>query len=146
MISWAKPTVVAFVLAAQLKGPVFDLLRFWNAFTAMGLPDWLFPVANIAEGRTDPVATWFYTRVPRGERIPWSAWIIPLLAWGVFAAAMLATLVAIARMLLPSEAEHADSIGVYFEARRLAPDDQRAVHGGQRRRARRYTHAGRQWR
>ena len=74
--------------------------RFWNAFTAMGLPDWLFPVANIAEGRTDPVTTWFYTRVPRGERIPWSVWIIPLLAWGVFAAAMLATLVAIARMLL----------------------------------------------
>jgi hypothetical protein len=38
------------------------------------------------------------------------------------AAAPVSRSAAIARMLLPSEAERADSIGVYFEARRLAPD------------------------
>src|SRR5688500_15530070 len=27
--------------------------RFWNAFTGMNLPAWLFPVADVAEGRTD---------------------------------------------------------------------------------------------
>lgn len=32
----ALVVIVAFVLAAQLKGPVFDLLRFWNAFTPEG--------------------------------------------------------------------------------------------------------------
>jgi hypothetical protein len=66
----------------------------------MNLPKWLFPVADVAEGRTDPAATWFFTRVPRGEHIPWSAWIVPLIAWGVFAAAMLATLVSIGRLIL----------------------------------------------
>jgi hypothetical protein len=74
--------------------------RFWTAFSGMQLPKWLFPVADPATGRTDPAAVWFYTRVPRGEQIPWSAWIVPLLAWGTFAAAMLATLVAVARLTL----------------------------------------------
>ena len=46
--------------------------RFWNAFAGMNLPGWLFPVDNVADGRTDPTATWFYTRVPRGENIPWT--------------------------------------------------------------------------
>ena len=74
--------------------------RFWNTFAGMNLPAWLFPVESVEKGRTDPTATWFYTRVPRGESIPWAAWIIPLLAWGAFAAAMLATLVAIGRLII----------------------------------------------
>lgn len=32
----AIAVVVAFVLAAQLKGPIHDLLRFWTAFTPEG--------------------------------------------------------------------------------------------------------------
>jgi hypothetical protein len=39
-------------------------------------------------------------RVPRGEHIPWHAWIKPILAWGIFAAAMMATLVSIGRLIL----------------------------------------------
>src|SRR5688572_26228926 len=74
--------------------------RFWTAFTGMNLPEWLFPVSGVEQGRTDPAVNWFYTRVPRGESIPWTAWIIPMLAWGVFAAAMVATLVAIGRLIL----------------------------------------------
>ena len=74
--------------------------RFWNAFTGMNLPAWLFPVDSVAEGRTDPAATWFYTRVPRGENIPWAAWLVPMFAWGIFAAAMFATVVAIGRLIL----------------------------------------------
>src|SRR5688572_28771160 len=74
--------------------------RFWNAFTGMNLPGWLFPVENVADGRTDPAATWFYTRVPRGEHIPWTAWLVPMLAWGLFAAAMFATVVALGRLIL----------------------------------------------
>ena len=74
--------------------------RFWNTFAGMNLPKWLFPVESIAEGRTDPAVTWFYTRVPRGEHIPWHAWIKPILSWGIFAAAMMATLVAIGRLIL----------------------------------------------
>ena len=32
----AIAVIVAFILGAQLKGPIFDLLRFWGAFTAEG--------------------------------------------------------------------------------------------------------------
>jgi hypothetical protein len=74
--------------------------QFWRAFTGLDLPAWLFPVPDVAEGRTSPIVTWFYRRVPAGERIPWSAWAVPLVAWGVFAFAMLATLVAVARLVL----------------------------------------------
>jgi hypothetical protein len=65
----------------------------------MGLPEWLFPV-GIAEGRASPIVQWFYTRVPAGESIPWSAWIVPMIAWGVFAFAMLATLAALGRIIV----------------------------------------------
>jgi hypothetical protein len=74
--------------------------QFWSTFTGMNLPRWLFPVSDIRTGRTDPIAVWFYTRIPHGEHITWSAWIAPLFAWGIFAAAMLATLAAMARLVL----------------------------------------------
>ncbi|MEO6435050.1 MAG: DUF6785 family protein [Tepidisphaeraceae bacterium] len=73
---------------------------FWKGFIGMGLPKWLFPVESVADGRTDPGAVWFYTRVPEGDSMPWRAWVVPLLAWGVFVAAMFATLVAMARLVL----------------------------------------------
>jgi hypothetical protein len=73
---------------------------FWKAFTGMNLPHWLFPVHDPNSGRTDHTATWFYNRTPEGEAIPWRAWIIPLLAWGAFAAAMLMTFAALARLVL----------------------------------------------
>src|SRR5439155_21731391 len=72
---------------------------FFKSFLGLDLPAWLFPVSSVREGRSDPVVTWFYFRVPRGESIPWGAWVKPLLAWGIFALAMLATLAAIARMV-----------------------------------------------
>jgi hypothetical protein len=74
--------------------------QFWRLFTGMGLPEWLFPVPSVAEGRASPVAQWFYTRVPAGESIPWGAWVVPMLVWGVFAFALMATLVAIGRILI----------------------------------------------
>lgn len=75
--------------------------QFWRAFVKLDLPKWLFPVSSVEKGRTDPVATWFYTHVPRGEKTPYAAWLMPLAVWGIFAMAMLGTLVAIARLVLP---------------------------------------------
>jgi hypothetical protein len=66
----------------------------------MELPQCLLPVTSIDQGRTDPVATWFYQRVPQDQSIPWSAWVVPLLTWGIFIAAMLATLVCLARLVI----------------------------------------------
>jgi hypothetical protein len=74
--------------------------QFWHAFLGLNLPHWLFPVSSVANGRSDPAVTWFFTRVPQDGAIPWRAWMIPALAWGVFVAAMLATLVAVARIIV----------------------------------------------
>ena len=72
--------------------------RIWKAFLGMDLPKWLFPVEDLKTGRTSGVAKWFYSHVPEGEKIPYGAWVVPLMTWGVFLLAMLATLCAIARL------------------------------------------------
>ncbi|MGB7158858.1 MAG: DUF6785 family protein [Tepidisphaeraceae bacterium] len=74
--------------------------QFWRMFTGLDLPAWLFPVPSVAQGRSSSIAMWFYTRVPAGESIPWGAWVVPLFAWGVFAFALLATLVALGRIVV----------------------------------------------
>jgi hypothetical protein len=73
--------------------------RFWQAFVDMQLPAWLFPVEDIEEGRQSTVIAFMYARVPADTPIPWSAWIVPLLGWGVFIFGMFATLVALASLL-----------------------------------------------
>jgi hypothetical protein len=73
---------------------------FWKSFVGMNLPHWLFPVGDVADGRTNPIAVWFYNHVPQGESIPYRAWVVPLAAWGIFVGAMLATFAALARLVL----------------------------------------------
>jgi hypothetical protein len=73
---------------------------FWNAFTGMNLPTWLFPAGTIQNGRTSPIIEWFFNRVPAGGAIPWGAWLMPLAGWGVFAGAMMLTLASLARLVL----------------------------------------------
>lgn len=74
--------------------------QFWRAFMALDLPAWLFPVENVAEGRTSTTFWWFYMRTPDGEQVPYGAWAVPLAVWGIFIGAMLITLVSMARMVL----------------------------------------------
>ena len=63
----AVAVIVAFVLAAQLKDPVFDLLRFWGAFTAAGRELLIFWV--LFAGFT--IAGWFVIRaLYRRTRLP----------------------------------------------------------------------------
>lgn len=89
------PTPVVPFYMGTASGP------FWRAFESMGLPPWLFPVESIEEGRSSDVVNWFYNSIPRdGGEIPWAAWIVPLAAWGVFIIAMLATLIALARIVI----------------------------------------------
>jgi hypothetical protein len=73
---------------------------FWNAFLAMDLPGWLFPVESIEDGRSSPVVNWFYNARPEGESIPWGAWVLPAVGWGVFALATLVVLVCLGRLVL----------------------------------------------
>jgi uncharacterized membrane protein required for colicin V production len=63
----AVAVIVAFVLAAQLKEPIFDLLRFWGAFTAAGRELLIFWV--LFAGFT--IAGWFVIRAMyRRTRLP----------------------------------------------------------------------------
>ncbi len=75
--------------------------QFWEIFVGLDLPQWLFPVQSIADGRSDPVVAYFYNRVPPGEPIPYRAWLVPLAGWGIFLAGWMAALVALARMVVP---------------------------------------------
>ncbi|CAN5619233.1 hypothetical protein BH10PLA1_BH10PLA1_13230 [soil metagenome] len=74
---------------------------FWKNFTGMNLPGWLYPVKNIADGRSSDVMQWFYSHLPRGASAPYAAWVIPLAGWGVFMLAMVATFLALAAILTP---------------------------------------------
>lgn len=63
----AVAVIIAFVLAAQLKEPIFDLLRFWGAFTAAGRELLIFWV--LFAGFT--IAGWFVIRAMyRRTRLP----------------------------------------------------------------------------
>jgi hypothetical protein len=74
--------------------------QFWSAFEKLGLPAWLFPVPPGEDGRMSEIVHWFYRSVPEGHSIPWAAWVVPLLTWGVFIVAMLAMLLAMARLVV----------------------------------------------
>ena len=63
----AVAAIVAFVLAAQLKGPLFDLLGFWGAFTPQGRELLIFVVLFVGL----VVAGWFMIRAfYRRTRLP----------------------------------------------------------------------------
>lgn len=84
------PSMVAPFYFGQSNPP------FWEAFSKLDLPAWLFPVESIKDGRTSDVAQQFYGRTPPGQAMPLSAWVIPLLGWGVFVGGMMLTLVSLA--------------------------------------------------
>ncbi len=79
---------------------------FWRQFASMNLPPSLFAVDDIGNGKASSVVSWFYAGRPEGEAIPWHAWLRPAITWGIFVTAMLATLVALARLILPQWAEN----------------------------------------
>lgn len=72
---------------------------FWEAFTGLGLPDWMYPVESIADGRNSPVVQGFYGRLSAGESLPLAAWVRPLMGWGVFIGGMMLTFVSLAFLL-----------------------------------------------
>jgi hypothetical protein len=72
---------------------------FWRAFVALDLPPWLFPVERLADGRSSMIVHGFYDRLPPGEPVPYGAWVVPLLGWGVFFAGLFTTLIALAAIV-----------------------------------------------
>lgn len=72
--------------------------QFWNAFLAMDLPPWLFPVESMRDGRSSEIVRGFYDRLQEGP-VPYGAWVVPLAGWGVFVGAMVTALVALAMLV-----------------------------------------------
>ncbi len=70
--------------------------NFYNIFLVLKLPAWLFPAELNDGGRSSSVVMDFYNRVQPGQPMPWRAWMVPLVGWGIFLFAMLATLMAMA--------------------------------------------------
>ena len=72
---------------------------FWADIQKADLPSWLFPAPLTAAGRGSDVIQDFYSRVPDGERIPYAAWLVPMLGWGVYFLGLLTTLIALGYLL-----------------------------------------------
>lgn len=86
----------------SLVGPFFfgqSNQQFWNAFSKLDLPAWMFPVESMDAGRSGRVVQEFYNRTPAGESMPLAAWIAPLLGVGIFIGGMLLTFVSLAFLL-----------------------------------------------
>lgn len=74
---------------------------FWEAFISLQLPEYLFPIRDQVEGRTSPILSYFVSRVPPEGTAPYSAWVVPLLVWGIYVVAWAAMLLGIAVVLRP---------------------------------------------
>lgn len=79
---------------------------FWQILASVRLPAWIFPVETIADGRNSPIVTLFYSRQQPGEPIPYHAWMPPFLGWGVFIAAWMIAMLAMAVMIVPQWARN----------------------------------------
>ncbi len=75
--------------------------QFWKNFLNLHLPGWLFPIKDMSEGTSSTIMQWFYNRVPPGESAPYDAWVVPLIGWGVFMGAMVATMLSLASIITP---------------------------------------------
>lgn len=71
---------------------------FAEAWAKAQIPWWLFPV-DPAEGRSSRVVTEFYGRTPAGALPPYSAWVVPLMVWGVLIAGVYTALLSMAVLL-----------------------------------------------
>lgn len=66
----------------------------------MNLPPSLFP-DKIEYGEDTPNSTYLLEELPKGESIPWKAWIPVLLSWGAFLTAVWAFMIGLAMIVYP---------------------------------------------
>lgn len=72
--------------------------EFARQFESLGLPGWLFAAPTDADGRNSRVVGAFYSRLQEGERIPYAAWVTPMIGWGVLAGCVFAAMIALATL------------------------------------------------
>ncbi|HNT35139.1 MAG TPA: hypothetical protein PKH07_09095, partial [bacterium] len=74
--------------------------RFAEFFATMRLPSVLFP-ETMAFGVATPVADAFVNELSPGDSIPWGAWVVPVLVWGVFFICCFLLMIGLALILFP---------------------------------------------
>lgn len=110
----ALAVLVAFVLAAQLKGPIVDLLGFWTAFTLAGRE--LFAFVLLFFGLV--IAAWFAIRaLVQRTRLPVPR-VLDELVGALFGVAWVALIITFHLVAYESyfvSAETAGWVGAYYE-------------------------------
>mgnify|MGYP000141500594 FL=1 len=74
-------------------------VRFWEQFLKLDLPGWLYPVEDVRDGIHSQIVTAFVSRLQADQSVPYAAWALPLAIWGIFFAALFATLLALATIV-----------------------------------------------
>ena len=102
LVGSAIPTVG---LAAQLIPFLGEIFYYatpendWQSLLQPYIKPWLVP--------QDEVAVWsFFEGLPEGQSIPWSAWVVPLTAWGSFALALYLMMIAIIALVHKQWSQH----------------------------------------
>lgn len=65
----------------------------WAAYLIEHLPTWAVP------SNENGAMQWFFEGAPKGQHVPWEVWIVPLLWWSIFFAALAAATVCIVAIL-----------------------------------------------
>jgi len=74
--------------------------RVADAYAWMNLPPSLFP-DKVAFNAETPASQYFVNELPKGESIPWKAWLGPLLAWGSLMTCAWLMMVGLAMLVFP---------------------------------------------
>jgi len=75
--------IIGFLLS-YISAPFYYVSpeNFWAEWMTRTMPRWLAP------SDTHLAVQWLFNGMPRGEEIPWGAWVTPLAWWGLLIAAM----------------------------------------------------------
>ncbi len=93
-----------------------------------GLPPWFSPALNADGSYNRYVTEAWYNGLSGGQSIPWGAWLVPLLAWGVFFAASFTMMACLSVML---RAQWGDNEALAFPLLRLPLEMTESEGGGQ---------------
>ena len=75
-----------------------DSSNGWQSMFGAHTPQGLVPYSP-GGGASQPVAAYFYDKLPRGVDLPWHAWVTPLINWGVLVCLVVFSFLCLASLL-----------------------------------------------
>jgi len=102
--------IVSVPFLSDAGGPMIVGCTPYPFYFASPSNDWehlIWPHIPLWLRLDDPnAATWFWDGLPEGARIPWHAWLHPLLAWSSFTIALMAAMFCLGALLSKDWIEH----------------------------------------